>query len=63
MDDYDNIYRLERVEYIPPEYKNYAMVKEKIISLLKENDFSISESGKLFLDIVKTLGNTSFSEL
>lgn len=63
MDDYDNIYRLERIEYISPGYKNYARVKEKIISLLKENDFSISEGCKLFLDIIKTLGNTSLSEL
>lgn len=63
MNDYDDIYRLERVEYISPEYKNYAMVKEKIISLLKENDFSISEGCKLFLDIIKTLGNTAISKL
>jgi hypothetical protein len=61
MDSYDNIFLLDRNVVRLPE--KFESVKEQIICILKENNFSITDSAILFKSIVSELGKTPMNEL
>jgi hypothetical protein len=61
MDSYDNIFLLDRTVLKLPE--NSESVKEQIICMLKENNFSITDSAILFKGIINELGKTPMNEL
>lgn len=61
MDDYYNIFLLDCT--VSREPKNYKSVKEEVISLLKANDFSLTDSARLFKNIIQDLGKTPMNEL
>lgn len=64
MDDYYNILLLDKNHCI---YENrpekYDEIKEKIISLIKDNDFSLSFAAIMFKSIISDLGNTPINKL
>lgn len=61
MEFYDNIYTLDKTIFEKPE--NYEKIKEEIVSVLKKNNLSLSQSAGVFNGIIKSLGNTPINEL
>lgn len=60
--DYNNIFLLDdECQVGRPE--NWDKVKEEVISLLKNNNFSLSDSAWIFKRIMCDLGNTPISKL
>lgn len=63
MDD-NNIFLLrEPWRTISKQPKTYDKVKKEIITLLKNNNFSISYAAALFQGIIDELGNTPMNKL
>ena len=58
---YNNIFTLEKSNIIQP--SNYEEIKREIISVIKKNNLSLSQSATLFNSVIKILGNTPVNEL
>ncbi len=58
---YNNIFTLEKSNIIQP--SNYEEIKREIISVVKKNNLSLSQSAMLFNSVIKILGNTPVNEL
>lgn len=63
MDEYNNIYGLESdiSTIIMP--VGFEKIRKEIISIIKENNLSLSQSAMIFNSIIKKLGNTPINEL
>lgn len=57
---YNNVYTLERSLDVPD---NIDEIKKEIISVVKKNNLSLSQSAMVFNSVIKKLGNTPINEL
>lgn len=55
--------RDETIKYLEERNQREKQAKEKIIRILKDNNFSISYSEKIFGDIIYQLRNTPLNDL
>ena len=63
MEFYDNIYTLDTCVSFFNKPENYEEIKKEIVSVLKKNNLSLSQSASVFNGIIKSLGNTPINEL
>ena len=63
MDEYNNIYGLESDISTIIKPVNFEKIRKEIISIIKENNLSLSQSAMIFNSIIKKLGNTPINEL
>lgn len=57
---YNNIYTIDKTFDKP---NNFEEIRKEIISNIKENNLSLSQSAMVFNSIIKKLGNTPINEL
>lgn len=57
---YNNIYTIDKTFDKP---NNFEEIRKEIISIIKENNLSLSQSAMVFNSIIKKLGNTPIDEL
>lgn len=57
---YNNIYTIDKTFDKP---NNFKEIRKEIISIIKENNLSLSQSAMVFNSIIKKLGNTPINEL
>ena len=57
---YNNVYTIDKTFDQP---NNFEEVRKEIISIIKENNLSLSQSAMVFNSVIKTLGNTPINEL
>ena len=57
---YNNIYTIDKTFDKP---NNFEEIRKEIISIIKENILSLSQSAMVFNSIIKKLGNTPINEL
>ena len=57
---YNNIYTIDKTIDKP---NNLEEIRKGIISIIKENNLSLSQSAMVFNSIIKKLGNTPINEL
>lgn len=57
---YNNIYTIDKTFDKP---NNFEEIRKEIISIIKENNLSLSQSAMVFNSIIKKLGNTPINKL
>ncbi|WP_346991178.1 hypothetical protein [Agathobacter rectalis] len=57
---YNNIYTIDKTFDRP---NNFEEIRKEIISIIKENNLSLSQSAMVFNSIIKKLGNTPINKL
>lgn len=57
---YNNVYTIDKTFDKPD---NFEEIRKEIISIIKENNLSLSQSAMVFNSIIKKLGNTPINEL
>ena len=57
---YNNVYTIYKTFDQP---NNFEEVRKEIISIIKENNLSLSQSAMVFNSVIKKLGNTPINEL
>lgn len=57
---YNDIYTIDTTFDVP---NNFEEIRKEIISIIKENNLSLSQSAMVFNSIIKKLGNTPINEL
>lgn len=57
---YNYIYTIDKTFDKP---NNFEEIRKEIISIIKENNLSLSQSAMVFNSIIKKLGNTPINEL
>lgn len=57
---YNNIYTIDKTFDKP---NNFEEIRKEIISIIKKNNLSLSQSAMVFNSIIKKLGNTPINEL
>ena len=57
---YNNIYTIDKTFDKP---NNFEEIRKEIISIIKENNLSLSQSAMVFNSIIKKLGNTPINVL
>lgn len=60
---YKNIFALESNYSNIDMHKNFKEIEKEIISIVKKNNLSLSQSAMVFNSIIKKLGNTPINEL
>lgn len=60
---YKNIFTLESNYSNIDMHKNFKEIEKEIISIVKKNNLSLSQSAMVFNSIIKKLGNTPINEL
>ena len=63
MEFCNNIYALDTGTFLFDEPENYEEIKRDIVSIIKKNNLSLSQTAAMFNYIVKSLGNTPINEL
>lgn len=57
---YNNVYTIDKTFDKP---NNFEEITKEIISIIKENNLSLSQSAMVFNSIIKKLGNTPINKL
>lgn len=57
---YNNVYTIDKTFDTP---NNFEEIRKEIISIIKENNLSLSQSAMVFNSIIKKLGNIPINEL
>lgn len=57
---YNNVYTIDKTFDKP---NNFEEIRKEIISIIKENNLSLSQSAMVFNSIIKKLGHTPINEL
>nr|DAH30170.1 MAG TPA: hypothetical protein [Caudoviricetes sp.] len=57
---YNNVYTIDKTFDKP---NNFEEIRKEIISIIKENNLSLSQAAMVFNSIIKKLGNTPINEL
>ena len=60
---YNNIFTLTSHASCMDKLNNYEEIQREIISIIKKNNLSLSQSAFIFNTVVKRLGNTPINEL
>lgn len=63
MDEYNNIFTLTSNLTDIDKPNNFDDIRKEIISIIKKNNLSLSQSAMIFNSIIKKLGNTPINEL
>ncbi|WP_288682238.1 hypothetical protein [uncultured Eubacterium sp.] len=61
--DYENIYMLNNNFSEMGKPENFEEIRKEIISIIKRNNLSLSQSAMIFNSTIKKLGNTPIKEL